>query len=139
MGKKKILIISGIVIALIVVAVVVAPFLGIDLFATLSGSVEEQPNSYSSVDALSSGKAYVWHHEDGNIEEDLKKDVGENVFFTCIRGEYNFKKEELGTTINYPRAIWIDSDTDNQIPTVTSKDKLIYVSSTEVPQEIIFE
>lgn len=139
MGKKKILIISGIVIALIVVAVVVAPFLGIDLFATLSGSVEEQPNGYSSVDALSSGKAYVWHHEGGKIEEDLKKDVGENVFFTCISGEYNFKKEELGTTINYPRAIWIDSDTDNQIPTVTSKDKLIYVSSTGVPQEIIFE
>lgn len=139
MGKKKMLIISGIVIALIVVAVVVAPFLGIDLFATLSGSVEEQPNSYSSVDALSSGKAYVWHHEGGNIEEDLKRDVGQNVFFACIKGEYNFKKEELGTTINYPRAIWIDSATDNQIPTVTSKDKLIYVSSTEVPQEIIFE
>lgn len=139
MGKKKILIISGIVIALIVVAVVVAPFFGIDLFATLSGSTEEQPNSYSSVDALNSGKAYVWHHEDGSIEEDLKKDVGENVFFTCIMGEYNFKKEELGTTINYPRAIWIDSATDNQIPTVTRKDKLIYVSNTEVPQEIIFE
>ena len=82
MGKKKMLIISGIVIALIVVAVVVAPFLGIDLFATLSGSTEGQPNSYSSVDALSSGKAYVWHHEGGNIEEDLKKDVRENVFFT---------------------------------------------------------
>ena len=39
----------------------------------------------------------------------------------------------------YPRSIWIDSGTDGLIPTVTSSDKLIYVSKTEVPESIIFE
>lgn len=139
MGKKKILIIGGIVIVLIIVAVVIAPLFGIDLFATVSGTAEGTPNSFSSVDALKSGKAYVWHHEGGNIEDDLEGDVGEAVFFSCITGEYNFKKEELGVSLEHPRSIWFDSTTDSQIPTVKSGDKLIYVSSTEVPDSIQFE
>ena len=91
MGKKKILIIGGIVMVLIIVAVVIAPLFGIDLFATVSGTAEGAPNSFSSVDALKSGKAYVWHHEGGNIEEDLKRDVGQNVLFCCVVSFFIFK------------------------------------------------
>lgn len=109
------------------------------MFATVSGEAGKQPDAFSSVDNLKSGKAYVWHHDGGDIKEDLKKDAGESVYFTCITGDYNFKNEELGEAIEYPRTIWVDSATDDRIPTVTSKDRLIYVSSTEVPQEIVFE
>ncbi|SCW50704.1 hypothetical protein SAMN02910400_01045 [Lachnospiraceae bacterium C10] len=139
MSRRKILLIIVIVVIVLAVAGVVATFLGIDLFATVSGEASKQPDSYSSVDALKSGKAYVWHHDGGDIEKDLKKGADESIFFTCITGDYNFKNEELGEEIEYPRSIWVSSDTDNRIPTVTYKDKLIYVSSTEVPQEIVFE
>ena len=139
MGKKKILVISAIVVVLIIAVLVIAPQFGFDLFATVSGVSADQPNAYSSVDELSSGKAYVWHHEGADIKDDLEGDVGESVFFSCITGDYNFKNKETEEELDYPRAIWIDSDTDDQIPTVTSSDKLIYVSSTEVPDGILFE
>ena len=139
MGNRKVLLIIVIGVIVLAVGAVVATFFGVDLFATVSGEANKQPDSFSSVDALKSGKAYVWHHDDGSIEEDLKKDAGESVFFTCITGDYNFKNEELGEAIEYPRSIWVDSATDDRIPTVTSRDRLIYVSSTEVPQEIVFE
>ncbi|MBQ1902668.1 MAG: hypothetical protein II169_09020 [Lachnospiraceae bacterium] len=139
MGNRKVLLIVVIAVVVLAVGAVVATFLGVDLFATVSGEAGKQPDAFSSVDDLKSGKAYVWHHDGGDIKEDLKKDAGENVYFTCITGDYNFKNEELGEAIEYPRSIWVDSATDDRIPTVTSKDRLIYVSSTEVPQEIVFE
>ena len=138
MGKKWFLIAIALVV-LLAAGTVAAKFMGIDLLVTVSGEAEKQPNTVSAVNDLKSGKAYVWHHEGGDVEEDLRKGAGENVFFTCITGDINFKGEELGEEIEYPRSIWIDSDTDDQIPTVVSGDKLIYVSSTEVPQEIVFE
>jgi hypothetical protein len=139
MGNRKVLLIVVIAVVVLAVGAVVATFLGVDLFATVSGEAGKQPDAFSSVDDLKSGKAYVWHHDGGDIKEDLKKDAGENVYFTCITGDYNFKNEELGEAIEYPKSIWVDSATDDRIPTVTSKDRLIYVSSTEVPQEIVFE
>lgn len=139
MGKKKIFIIGGIIAAVLVIAGIVATLLGVDLFATVSGTANKQPGSFNSASQLSSGKAYVWHHEGADIGDDLEKEADKSIFFTCIKGDYNFKNEELGEEFNYPRAIWMDSVTDAQIPTVTSKDKLVYVSSTEVPQSIVFE
>ena len=94
---------------------------------------------YTSAYDLSSGKAYVWHHKDGDIREDISKGADEDVFFTCITGDYNFKGTEMESISMYPRSIWIDTDTDVLIPTVTSSDRLIYVSKTEVPEAIIFE
>ena len=96
MSRRKILLIIVIVVIVLAVAGVVATFLGVDLFATVSGEASKQPDSYSSVDALKSGKAYVWHHDGGDIEKDLKKGADKSIFFTCITGDYNFKGEELG-------------------------------------------
>ena len=75
----------------------------------------------------------------GDIREDISKGADEDVFFTCITGDYNFKGTEMESISMYPRSIWIDTDTDVLIPTVTSSERLIYVSKTEVPEAIIFE
>lgn len=138
--KKNPLILVGIIGAVLVVTVVICSIFGINLFATLSGESAGKPTSFSNVNDLESGKAYVWHHEGGSIEEDLKvASADESIFFSCIKGNYNFKKKEMEEAIEYPRSIWVSSDEDDTIPTVTSKDLLIYVSSTEVPDGILFE
>ena len=139
--KKRInpLVIVGIVVAVIVAIVVGCQIFGIDLFATLSGESAKIPTEFNDVNDLGSGKAYVWHHEGGNIEDDLSSAVDKNVFFTCIKGDYNFKKQELELGVEHPRSIWIPSDMDDLIPTVTKDDLLIYVSSTAVPDGIVFE
>ena len=131
-----------IVIAITVVIAVVITMLnlfGINTFQTLSGMTEGKGNSFNSVSLLESGKAYVWHHKGGNIEDDLEGVANEDVFFTCITGDYNFKNKEKEEELDYPRSIWVSSSEDADIPTVTTGDYLIYVSDTEVPDGIIFE
>ena len=130
--KKRILL-------LLTVFVMMFSLSGCGLFDTMLSLSEGPPTSFSSAYDLKSGKAYVWHHEGGSIEEDIKNGAGKDVFFTCITGDYNFKGTEMEDISMYPRSIWIDSGTDGLIPTVTSSDKLIYVSKTEVPESIIFE
>ncbi len=137
--KNNPLLIIGIVVAIVMVAAVVLSLLGFNVFATLSGDSSGKPTSFSNVNDLESGKAYVWHHEGGNIETDLKSASSESVFFSCIKGDYNFKNKEMEEAIEYPRSIWISTDEDDNIPTVTKDDLLIYVSSTEVPDGILFE
>lgn len=112
---------------------------GCGFFDTVGGLANGKDTSFSDVNDLESGKAYVWHHEGADIKDDLKSKADKDVFFTCIRGDYNFKNKELEEVTEYPRSIWIDSDTDSQIPTVTSSDCLVYVSSTEVTDSIVFE
>ena len=131
-----------IVIAITVVIAVVITMLnlfGINTFQTLSGMTEGKGNSFNSVSLLESGKAYVWHHKGGNIEDDLEGVANEDVFFTCITGDYNFKNKEKEEELDYPRSIWVSSSEDADIPTVTTGDYLIYVSDTEVPDGILFE
>lgn len=112
---------------------------GCGLFETFEGITGGKPTSFLKAADLESGKAYVWHHDGGDIREDIKKESESNIYFTCITGDYNFKKKELEEVTEYPRSIWIDSDTDSAIPTVTSKDKLLYVSEDTVPESIVFE
>ncbi len=114
---------------------------GCGLFETFQGQSDDKPNAYSNVYELSSGMAYVWDHRgETDIRKDLSQDrVGDAVFFACPKGDINFKGDELSDIDQYPRSIWIPSDIDDQIPTVTSENALIYISDTTVPKEIIFE
>lgn len=113
---------------------------GCTLFETLSGLSKDKPTSYADINELESGKAYVWHDESvDNISEDLTSIPDYDVFFNCITGDINFKGEELAEVYEYPRSIWVDEEMDEQIPTVTSEDKLIYISEKEVPDSIVFE
>lgn len=128
------------VIAILSLVIMCFSMTGCSVFETLGGLSEDKPVSFADIDDLESGKAYVWHDDSvDNIKDDLKKVPDHDVFFTCITGDINFKGEETAETYQTPRSIWIDSNTDSQIPTVTSKDKLIYISETTVPESIIFE
>ena len=137
--KKNPLILVAVIVAVIVVVLLVLNAIGIDLFATLGGMSEGKPTSFCNVNDLESGRAYVWHHDGGSIEEDLEKAAERDVYFTCITGDYNFKNQELEEVVQYPRSIWIESGVDDSIPTVGAGDYLIYVSKTEVPDGIVFE
>jgi len=137
--KGNPLIVVGIITAVLIVAMIVCSLFGFNPFVTLSGMSEGKPTSFSDVNDLESGKAYVWHHEGGSIEKDLSKKCNTDVFFTCITGDYNFKNHEMEEELDYPRSIWVDSSVDDEIPTVTKDDYLIYVSRTEVPDGILFE
>lgn len=130
--KKKI-------ISVVSVCVMVCLLVGCGTFDTLLGTSDRKPTSFSNVNDLENGKAYVWHHKGGSIEDDLSSACEEDIFFACITGDYNFKKKELEEVTEYPRSIWMDSDIDKAIPTVTSDDLLIYVSSEGVPESIVFE
>ena len=115
------------VVAALMMAALSVSLSGCSVFQTLEGQTEDKPNEYSNVYELSSGKAYVWEHEgETDIRNVLSQDrVGERVFFACPLGDINFKGDELSDIDQYPRSIWIPSDVDDQIPTVTSKNALI--------------
>lgn len=113
---------------------------GCGAFQTVTGEEEKRADSYENAYDLSSEKAYVWHHEGGNLADDLEEGrKGDNVFFLCPTGDINFTGEELSDTSEYPRSIWFNGEEDEAIPTLTQDDALIFISDTKVPEEIIFE
>ncbi len=129
------------ILAALLISALSVSLTGCSLFETFQGQTDDKPNAYSNVYELSSGMAYVWDHKgETDIRKDLSQDrVGVAVFFACPKGDINFKGDELSDIDQYPRSIWIPSDIDDQIPTVTSENALIYISDTTVPKEIIFE
>lgn len=113
------------VVAIVGIIPIMASMLtGCGLFKTVLGLSDNKQTTFTDVNDLESGKAYVLH--DGK-------------YYTCISGDYNFKKKELEEVTEYPRSIWVDSSIDSQIPTVKAGDKLIYVSNENVPDSIVFE
>lgn len=130
--KKKGLIIS---IIIVVVAVLIYFYvtggLPVPTLKTV-GSDEETIMKTSSVDDLEDGCFYVWHNDNSNdITEDLENTSSMDVFKLCPSGEKNWDKD----TTTLAHVLWFDSDTDQDIPTLYEGDKLLYVSSTEVPFE----
>ena len=97
---------------------------GCGAFTTVLGLSENKPTTLTDANDLESGKAYV---------------LRDDRYYTCIAGDYNFKKKELEEVTEYPRSIWVDSAVDAQIPTVKAGDKLVYVSDESVPDSIVFE
>lgn len=139
--KKKMnpLIIVGIIVIVVIAGFIGCQLFGINLFATLSGERSKEPTSFLDINELNSGKAYVWHHNGGNLEVELSSKADSFLFFSCIKGDYNFKNQELEEGVEHPRSIWVSPDIDDSIPTVMKDDLLIYVSRTAVPDGIIFE
>lgn len=113
---------------------------GCSMFETVSSMQSTSEISFSDINKLQNGKAYVWSHEGvSDIKEDLTKLPDRDVFFECIKGDYTFEGSELDETFDKPRTIWMDSTTDQDIPTVVGDAKLIYLSETQVPDTIVFE
>ena len=108
--------------------------------ATLASANANDTYATNKVENLRSGCAYVWNPAgEESVYDDIKTPNEKNVFFKLGLGDYNFKGEEVTDTGEYPRTIWMNTENDKRIPTVTSKDALLYISDTQVPTEIIFE
>ena len=122
--------------AVILLAVSVISLGGCGAFETLGGINSDKPTSFKNVEELESGKSYVWKNAN---TADLNKASETEQFFTCITGDISFKGQEKAEVYEYPRSIWVGEAEDDLIPTVTSKDKLLYVSDTQVPESIVFE
>ena len=113
---------------------------GCGLFSTFGDSKKEEKFEYSDINELKSGRAYVWNAASNEtIYDDIAKVNSESVFFRVHLGDYNFKNEELKEMFEHPRTIWMNEKNDKRIPTVTSRDALIYISDTQVPDSIVFE
>lgn len=113
---------------------------GCGIFETFGGASKNEGYEYSDVYELKSGRAYAWNPAgEETIYDDIAKVNKEPVFFRLHLGDYNFKGKELEDTGEHPRTIWMDEAADKVLPTVTSRDKLIYISDTQVPESIIFE
>lgn len=88
-------------------------------------------NSVSSVDDLSDNCFYVWHNPKAkNIIKDLTKPATTNVFKLCPAGNVNWGKDSFVT-----HTIWFTGNEDKNIPTLYSGDKLLYVSSNNIPYD----
>ena len=125
---------------ILLMAVIMGTLSGCGLFETFAGANKDDVYEYSDVYELKSGKAYVWNPAgDETIYDDIAKVNSKPVFFRVHLGDYNFKNEELTETSEHPRTIWMDAVNDKRLPTVTSRDALIYISDTQVPDSIVFE
>ena len=131
MKKRQILVALSVLLA--------AEAAGCSAFPTAESMAGNKKTGFCDAAELESGKAYVWHHEGGNLKKDLENPGKEEVYFTCITGDYSFKKKELEEVSEYPRNIWVDAGEDERIPTVTKGDCLLYVSKDSVPDSIVFE
>lgn len=68
---------------------------GCGVFDTLLGLSNDKPTSFRDVNDLESGKAYVWHHEGGKIEDDLKKASDKDVFLPVLQEITTLRKRNL--------------------------------------------
>lgn len=116
--KKKIIIIA------VVVVIIVAAVIVMGLSSTTLSSMSDSSSKVVEDQAeLESGNFYV---KEGNSykKADFK--------------DYTFKGKEINEDGSEERGIFFNVD-EEDIPTVTSQDELLYISKTDVPQEFIFE
>ena len=83
------------------------------------------------MDDLRDNCYYIWHNPKTNdITKDLTQPAKTDVFKLCPAGTVNWGKDSLVT-----HTIWFTGNKDKNIPTLYAGDKLLYVSSNNVPYE----
>ena len=108
--------------------------------ATLAGAKEDTVFEYKSADELKSERGYAWNPAGNETIYDDLKDGNENyVFFRLHLGDYTFEGNEIEQDLDTPRTIWMDAENDKRIPTITAGEHIIYVSDTQVPEQVVFE
>lgn len=126
MKKKRLfffLIVVGIVIFIIIM--ISTGVITLDTF----GQNNQTKSATSSVDELADNCYYVWHDpKTDDITKDLTQTTDTNVFRLCPSGTVNWGKDSFVT-----HTVWFADTSDQNIPTLYSGDKLLYVSSRNVP------
>lgn len=128
MKKKKLyffLIVFGII--AFIVIMIVTGVIKLDTFSQNN----QTKSTASSVDDLSDNCYYVWHDpKSKDINKDLMQSATTNAFKLCPSGTVNWGKDSFIT-----HTIWFTGNEDKNIPTLYSGDKLLYVSSNNIPYE----
>ncbi len=108
---------------------------------TAQRAKEEAPKRFSNTYELSPEQVYVWKDKGyGDLRKDLSKDrMGREIFFKAPLGSISFAGKEAVKEGVPSRNIWFEGAKDQDIPTVTQKDALLYVSKTQIPETITYE
>lgn len=126
MKKKRLyffLIVVGIVVFIIVM--IATGKITLDTFSQNN----QTQSAASSVDDLVDNCYYVWHNpKTDDITKDLTYTADTDVFRLCPVGTVNWGKDSFVT-----HTVWFTGNSDKNIPTLSSGDKLLYVSSNNVP------
>lgn len=100
-------------------------------------SISEDKTSFADVNDLQSGKAYIWSDDKNSLEKDVNFPAKKDVFFTCPTGTSNCEFKNINIVDNH--TVWVDSENED-IPTLTSSDKLIYIIlNGDIPESFTFE
>ena len=121
-----------ITVVVLMIALVALTKIGLLETGTTYAAKVDEAKAEIQVDNLEDNHLYVWKDvADKNIED-------ENTFYICPSGNTNVSYEDKGVSgANF--TVWIPTDEDETIPTLTSADKLLYVSKTEVPDTFDFQ
>lgn len=133
MGGNKLVLIIVAILMVAIIGITVLTKTGLIESGTTYGATElKQGQTAGSVDDLRDGSLYIWQNGmEGNIE------AKDNIFSMCPEGDKNITYDDRGVSeANF--TVWISPDKDDSIPTLTSKDKLIYISSSVVPDTFNF-
>ena len=129
-GKKLLIIVTGVVVLGIIGTTVLSKTGLVENGTTYGGTEIKQ--GQTSIDKLKDGCFYVWENgNEKNIEDN------DNSFILCPEGTKNISYDDKDVSMA-KFTVWIDDATDNSIPTLTSKDKLIFVNQTLVPDTFDF-
>ncbi len=125
--KNKTLMIFVIVVAVLLIGSTVLNKLGLLNGATTYLEESKEIQQIASVEDMEQDKLYIWKDcKDKNI------DSGKNTFQACPVENSNYKRGKSGSaSVTY--TVWVPSNADKEIPTLTSKDKLLFVSASYVP------
>ncbi|MCR4567806.1 MAG: hypothetical protein K5769_07125 [Pseudobutyrivibrio sp.] len=130
--KNKTLVIFVFVVAALLVTSLVLLKLGIFNKAITYEAEAKEIQQINSVEDMEPEKLYIW-------KDCADKEISatNNKFQICPMENSNYKLGKSGS-ISAHYTVWVDSKSDTEIPTLTSKDKLLFYSKTYVPDEYKF-
>ena len=130
--NNKILIGIVAVVGLLLISTAVLTKMGVVEAGDTYESSQKDIEPTLSVDNLEDDSIYVW--KAGQDKDISDKD---NLFLLCPSGNTNIEYDKRSSGgANY--TVWIDSAEDYKIPTLTNKDKLLFVSKDYIPDNFNF-
>ena len=121
------------VVLTILIVLTIVSLCGCSIGKTIEDLTSSDNSKCSSKDFITD-TFYVY--EGDSLEDDLESD--KKAFKKAGLEQYTFIGEELDESKTTKRALFFDED-KLDIPTVTSKNALLFVSNTKIPDEIVFE
>ncbi|MCR5196577.1 MAG: cupredoxin domain-containing protein [Pseudobutyrivibrio sp.] len=102
--------------------------LGVVNGATTYEAQAKEIEQVSSVEELERDKLYIWKDF-----SEKKISSSKNTFQVCPKGKQNYdKNSRKGGSAYY--TVWMNSGEDEEIPTLTSKDKLVFATANSIPE-----